>query len=143
MSVRNARSKLSTQLGREPTLSELAQDTGLSPEEIASAETAAEPVISLQAETGDGGLTLEGLLTAGGEEEGLVERLTLRTALSTLPGAAAAVLPRNDPGSDGAGVGRVSGPGIPVGASGAGPPTSGIGPIKRKNDPGPKAWVIF
>ena len=85
MSVRNARSKLSTQLGREPTLSELAQDTGLSPEEIASAETAAEPVISLQAETGDGGLTLEGLLTAGGEEEGLVERLTLRTALSTLP----------------------------------------------------------
>ena len=53
MSVRNARSKLSTQLGREPTLSELAQDTGLSPEEIASAETAAEPVISLQAETGD------------------------------------------------------------------------------------------
>ena len=85
MSVRNARSKLSTQLGREQTLSELAQDTGLSPEEIASAETAAEPVISLQAETGDGGLTLEGLLTAGGEEEGLVERLTLRTALSTLP----------------------------------------------------------
>lgn len=83
--VRGARGRLSTQLGREPTLSELAEDTGLSPEEIAAAETAAEPVISLQTETGDGGLTLEGMLTAGNEEEGLVERLALRSAISTLP----------------------------------------------------------
>ena len=43
------------------------------------------PVVSLQAETGTDGLTLEGLITAGNEEEGLVERITLRAALSQLP----------------------------------------------------------
>ena len=83
--IRGARSRLSAQLGREPTLSELAQDTGLTPEEIAAAETATEPVISLQAETGQGGLTLEGMLSSGQEEEGVIERLTLRSAIGTLP----------------------------------------------------------
>lgn len=83
--IRAARSRLSARLGREPTLSELAEDTGLAPEDIAAAETAVEPVVSLQAETGDGGLTLEGTLTSGNEEEGMVERITLRTALSALP----------------------------------------------------------
>ena len=73
--VRGARAQLAARLGREPTLSELGEETGLTPEEIAVAETAADPVISLQTETGDGGLTVEGMLTAGGEEEGLVERL--------------------------------------------------------------------
>ena len=83
--LRNARAALSAQLGREPTLSELSAHTGLSPEEIAGAETAMEPVISLQSETGDSGLTLEGLLSSGSEEEGMVERIALRTALSSLP----------------------------------------------------------
>ena len=84
-SIRLARDRLSARLGREPSLSELAEDTGLTPEEIAAAETAVEPVISLQAETGEGGLTLEGMLSSGQEEEGLVERLTLRAAISHLP----------------------------------------------------------
>ena len=66
-------------------LSELAEATGLTPEEIAAAETAADPVVSLQAETGEGGLTLEGVLSAGGMEEGLVERIALRGALEQLP----------------------------------------------------------
>ena len=83
--IRAARGRLSAQLGREPTLSELAEETGLTPEEIAAADTAAEPVISLQSETGEGGLTLEGMLTSGGEEEGLVERITLRSAIAGLP----------------------------------------------------------
>ena len=83
--VRGAQSRLSARLGREPTLSELSAETGLEPEDIAAAETAAEPVLSLQSETGEGGLTLEGMLTAGGEEEGLVERMTLRAALEELP----------------------------------------------------------
>ena len=85
VSVRGARTRLCAQLGREPSLSELAEETRLTPEEIAAAETAVEPVISLQAETGENGLTLEGMLTAGSEEERLVERMTLRTALSALP----------------------------------------------------------
>ena len=83
--IRAARGRLSTLLGREPTLSELAEDTGLSPEDVAAAETAIEPVISLQAETGEDGLTLEGMLTVGNEEEGLVERITLRAAIAQLP----------------------------------------------------------
>lgn len=83
--IRSARSRLWSELGREPALSELAQATGLTPEEIAAAETAADPVVSLQAETGEGGLTLEGVLSAGGMEEGLVERIALRGALEQLP----------------------------------------------------------
>lgn len=83
--IRSARSRLAADLGREPSLSELAEETGLSPEDIAAAETAAEPVISLQSETGADGLTLEGMLTAGNEEDGMVERLTLRSAISALP----------------------------------------------------------
>lgn len=82
--IRGARGRLQGELGREPALSELAQATGLTPEEIAAAETAADPVVSLQLETGDGGLTLEGMLSAGGMEEGLVERLSLRAALEGL-----------------------------------------------------------
>ena len=82
--LRSARSRLCGELGREPVLSELAQATGLTPEEIAAAETATEPVVSLQSETGDG-LTLEGVLSGGEMEEGLVERLALRTAIERLP----------------------------------------------------------
>lgn len=84
-SIRGARERLSGTLGREPSLSELAEETGLTVEEIAAAETAAEPVVSLQADTGEGGLTLEGILTAGNEENGLVERLALRAAIAALP----------------------------------------------------------
>ncbi len=85
VNIRGARSRMCARMGREPTLSELAEETGLTPEEIAAAETATEPVISLQTETGENGLTLEGMLTSGGEEEMVVERLTLRTALEGLP----------------------------------------------------------
>ena len=83
--IRNARALLSARFGREPTLSELSAETGFSPEEIAGAETAIDPVVSLQSETGDSGLTLEGLLTAGSEEETMVEHIALRAALRTLP----------------------------------------------------------
>ena len=76
--LRSARSRLCGELGREPVLSELAQATGLTPEEIAAAETATEPVVSLQSET-------EGVLSGGEMEEGLVERLALRTAIERLP----------------------------------------------------------
>ena len=83
--IRTTQARLLSQTGQEPTLSELSEHTGLSPEDIAAAETAADPVISLQAETGEDGLTLEGLLTTGNQEEGMVERITLRAAVSALP----------------------------------------------------------
>ena len=50
--IRSARERLSARLGREPALSELAEETGLEPEEIAAAEEANLPVASLQMETG-------------------------------------------------------------------------------------------
>lgn len=78
-----ARSRLSARLGREPTLSELAAETGLLPEEIAATETAMGPVTSLQAETAEG-LTLESTLGEDGMEERVVERVSLRAAISEL-----------------------------------------------------------
>jgi len=85
IALRGARSRLAAELGREPSLSELAEDTGFSPEDIAAAETAVEPVISLQSEAGDSGLTLEGMLSSGNEEERMLERLALRGAMELLP----------------------------------------------------------
>ena len=83
-SIRAARDRLQAVLGREPTLSELAGETGLEPEEIAAAEEANAPVASLQMETGDG-FTLESVLGTEGMEEGIVEREALRAAVSSLP----------------------------------------------------------
>ncbi len=82
--IRAGRERLSLRLGREPTVSELAEITGLEPEEIAAAEEANLPVASLQMENGDG-LTLESMLGTDGMEEGIVEKLALRSAIDLLP----------------------------------------------------------
>lgn len=82
--IHTVRERLSARLGREPTLSEIAAESGLEAEEIAAAEEATLPVASLQMETGDG-FTLESVLGSEGMEEGIVERLALRAAIDTLP----------------------------------------------------------
>ena len=79
-----AREKLKSALGREPALSELAEETGLRAEEIAQCEIAVAEPDSLQREMGDG-LTLEGTLGDESSEEGLIERLALREAIDALP----------------------------------------------------------
>ena len=79
-----AREKLKTTLGREPVLSELSEETGLRPEEIAQCELAVAEPESLQRETGDG-LTLEGMLGSESPEESLVEKIALREAIEALP----------------------------------------------------------
>lgn len=84
-SLRLARDRLRDSLGREPTLSELAAETGMTVEDIAASELAGSPVASLQAETGEAGLPLESVLGTDGPEEGLVERVALRTAVDRLP----------------------------------------------------------
>ena len=83
LAIHRARNQLTDQLGREPTLSELAQVTGLTPEDIASADLATAAVVSLQAESGETGLALEGMVAS--PEEDLVERVALRTAIDRLP----------------------------------------------------------
>ena len=79
-----SRERLRQRLGREPALSELAEDTGLTPEEIARADLAADAPESLQQETADG-LTLEGMLGTEAPEEKLVEKIALREAIDRLP----------------------------------------------------------
>ena len=83
-SIYGARERLRVQLGREPVLSELAEKTGLSVEEIADADLASAAPESFQQELGDG-VTLETLLGTESPEEGMIERLTLRTAVDALP----------------------------------------------------------
>lgn len=83
--LRAARAALTQELGREPTLSELSDATGLTPEDIAAAETAALPAESLQQTAGEDGFTLEQMLGDGGQEERLVEYVALRQAVEALP----------------------------------------------------------
>lgn len=84
LSVFAARERLRCALGREPALSELSEETGFPPEEIAELELAAAPPESLQQETAEG-LTLESSLGGEAPEEALVERLALRSGIDELP----------------------------------------------------------
>lgn len=83
--LRLIRQELSHRLGREPTVGELAEASGVEPEEIAAAETAVQAVASLHSESGEDGFTLESVLGSVGMEEELVEHLTLRQAIDALP----------------------------------------------------------
>lgn len=83
--IKNARTLLEQKLGREPYLSELSDETGFSPEEIAFAETATGPAESLQRETGEDGFTLEHVLTDSDGEERMLESVSLKFAVEKLP----------------------------------------------------------
>ena len=77
-SIKSIRSKLTSLLGREPTIQELSDQTGLTPEEIAITE-------SIHQETGEDGFCLENVLTDTESEERMVERIALRQAVEKLP----------------------------------------------------------
>ena len=77
--IKVARQKLTGDLGREPTLAELSEQTGL---EIA--ETATGTAESIQRRSGEGGFSLEDVLTDGEMEEEIVERISLREAIACL-----------------------------------------------------------
>jgi len=85
MAIRTARGVLEQKLGRDPSLSELSAETGLSPEDIAAAEVAASPAESLQREAGEEGFSLEQVLGDYGQEERLIETVALKSAIATLP----------------------------------------------------------
>lgn len=82
--IYGARDRLRFDLGREPTLSELSEATGLSVEEIAEVELATAAPDSLQQENAEG-LTLESTLADSGTEESMVEKIALRAAVRNLP----------------------------------------------------------
>ena len=83
--IKTARSLLSNAYGREPTVGELSAHTGLSPEDIAMAETATSAVESIHRETGEEGFSLEAVLTDTDEEDRMLEKIALRQAVEELP----------------------------------------------------------
>lgn len=83
--IRQTRSTLTNIFGREPTIHELSQHTGLTAEEIVLAENATAEVESIHRESGEEGFTLENILTDTESEERMVERIALREAISQLP----------------------------------------------------------
>jgi RNA polymerase sporulation-specific sigma factor len=82
--IRNVRAQLTGTLGREPLLSEVAEVSGFSPEEIAAVETAMLPTDSLQRPTGEDGCSLEQLLPGAENEEQIIEAIALRDAVAHL-----------------------------------------------------------
>ena len=83
--IKGMRSKLTSLFGREPTIQEIADQLGLSPEEIAIAETATAATESIQQENGEDGFTLENVLTDTESEERMVERIAVRQVVESLP----------------------------------------------------------
>ena len=83
--VKTARGVLEQRLNREPTVSEISAETGISIEDIAACETATTSADSLQRETGEDGFTLEQVLGDYNQEEKLIEKVALKDAIEWLP----------------------------------------------------------
>ena len=82
--IKSMRNHLTSKLGREPTIAEIANQTGYTPEEIAIAETATAGTESINRELGEEGFSLENILTDTETEERLVEKIALRQAVEKL-----------------------------------------------------------
>ena len=90
--IRTARNQLTNTLGREPTVGEIADQTGLTPEEIAVAESATASVESIYQTTGEEGFSLENVLTDTKSEEAFLEKVALQQAIDRLPEREATVI---------------------------------------------------
>lgn len=82
--LRALRNKMTLELGREPYLSEIAQASGLTVQEIAVIDTAMLPADSLQRPAGEDGCSLEQLLPGDAIEEKIIESVALGDAISQL-----------------------------------------------------------
>ena len=83
-SIRMARTALVQKLDREPTIQELSEITGFTPEEIAVVEAATASTRSIQQETGEEGFSLEDILSTTDTEDNMVEKIALRQAIDRL-----------------------------------------------------------
>lgn len=92
VAIKSARNLLIGALGREPSIGEIAAHTGLAVEEIAMAETATAGTESIYAETGNDGFSLENTLTDTESEEAMVEKISLRQAITKLEDREATVI---------------------------------------------------
>lgn len=82
--LRLLRNRMTLELGREPHLSEIAQASGLTVQEIAVIDTAMLPADSLQRPAGEDGCSLEQLLPGEAIEEKIIESVSLEDAISQL-----------------------------------------------------------
>lgn len=82
--LRSLRSRLTLELGREPHLTEVAEASGLTVQEIAVIDTAMLPADSLQRPAGEDGCSLEQLLPGERIEEKIIESVSLNDAISHL-----------------------------------------------------------
>lgn len=92
VSICVVRNRLLQELGREPTVSEIATSTGFTPEEIAEAEIATSATESIQGSASDDGFCLEKILADPKSEDQWIERLSLEDAVSGLPEREAIVI---------------------------------------------------
>lgn len=83
--IKTIRSHLTMALGRDPTIHEIARQSGFSPEEIALAETATAATESIYRQAGEDGFCLEDVLTDTQTEEVLLEQISLKQAVTRLP----------------------------------------------------------
>lgn len=90
--IKSARSFLVNSLGREPSVCELANHTGLTPEEIALAETATAATESIDRESSEDGFKLENILSNTESEEVMLEKIALKQAIVDLPEREALVI---------------------------------------------------
>ncbi len=82
--VRKIQSELEIKLGRSPTVSELAEASGLTNEEVAACEQAEVTVDSIDRELSGGGL-LSDILGDGGIEDKTCMYISLQDAIKSLP----------------------------------------------------------
>lgn len=85
MLIYSARQEIELTLGHEPSLSEIAQKTGLLIEDIVLAQAATATPESIQKESGEDGFSLEQTLTDTQSEEQIVEKLAIKQAVENLP----------------------------------------------------------
>jgi RNA polymerase sporulation-specific sigma factor len=90
--IKCVRNQLVNTLGREPTLQEISERTGLSVEDIAIAEKATSCVESIQQPSGEDGFSLENILSDTQTEDMLLEKISLRQAICKLPERERAVI---------------------------------------------------
>ena len=82
--IKAVRAAMIIDLDREPTIQELSDRTGLTPEDIAAAESATSCTESISREIGAEGFTLENILTDTDSEEKMLERIALNQAIEKL-----------------------------------------------------------
>ena len=90
--IKTARNLLMGALGREPTVQEIADYTGLTIEDIALAESATAATESIHRESGEEGFTLENVLTDTESEDAMLEKISLRQAIDRLSEREATVI---------------------------------------------------